>query len=198
MGAFQLRNEIRQSVRDAIRNAAQEARDAAQATREGGQHVRDAEQQVREANQAVRDANASMRGASTPQEHAAAARQLVSAQAELASAQAELASAEAQLETATRAYTVQLPRDFQRAIPTGAVDITVAFFVTCAVMVIGRPIARAVGRRIERGGGAPALSPDATASIKRIEQTMDAMSIEVERISEAQRYMVKLRADSPR
>lgn len=198
MSAFQLRNEIRQSVRDAIRDAAQEARDAAQATREGGQRVRDAERQVRQAEEFVRAANLSMRDASTPKEHAEAARQLVLAKGELAWAQGELASAQAQLEAAARAYTVQLPRDFQRAIPTGAVDITVAFFVTCAVMVIGRPIARAIGRRIERGGGGSALSPDAAASIKRIEQTMDAMSIEVERISEAQRYMVKLRADSAR
>jgi hypothetical protein len=61
-------------------------------------------------------------------------------------------------------------------------------------MVVGWPLARAWGRRLERGGSAAALSPAMGEQLQRIEQAVDAMSLEVERISEAQRYLTKLHA----
>src|SRR5689334_12896266 len=44
-------------------------------------------------------------------------------------------------------------------IPPQAVDIAIGFFVMCAVMIIGWPLARAFGRRLERSGPAAAVSP---------------------------------------
>ena len=79
-------------------------------------------------------------------------------------------------------------------IPPQAVDISIAFFVMCAVMVIGWPLARAFGRRLERSGPAAAVSPAVTEQLQRIEQAVEAMSIEVERISESQRYLAKLQS----
>ena len=88
------------------------------------------------------------------------------------------------------------PRGFDNVIPPQTVDIAVAFFVICAVMVIEWPIARAFGRRLERRGQTAALDAAATGQLQRIEQAVEAMAIEVERISESQRFMAKLQSDS--
>jgi len=77
-------------------------------------------------------------------------------------------------------------------IPPQAVDVAIGFFIMCAVMVIGWPLARAFGRRIERGGPAATVSPAVSEQLQRIEQAVEAMAIEVERVSEAQRYFAKL------
>jgi hypothetical protein len=77
-------------------------------------------------------------------------------------------------------------------IPPQAVDIAIGFFIMCAVMIIGWPLARAFGRRLERSGPAAAVSPAVSEQLQRIEQAVDAMAVEVERISEAQRYFAKL------
>ncbi|PYP81563.1 MAG: hypothetical protein DMD35_00905 [Gemmatimonadetes bacterium] len=77
-------------------------------------------------------------------------------------------------------------------IPPQAVDISYGFFCMVAAIIIGRPLSRAFGRRIERS--APAgLSPALSDQLQRIEQAVDAMALEVERISEAQRYFTKLK-----
>jgi hypothetical protein len=90
--------------------------------------------------------------------------------------------------------TVQRPVFGDNFIPDQAVDIANGFFVMCAVMVVGWPLARAFGRRMERGTQAGAIPPGMTEQLQRIEQAVDAMSIEVERISESQRFLAKLQS----
>ena len=78
-------------------------------------------------------------------------------------------------------------------IPEGVVIISVAFFVMCAVIAIGFPIARAFARRMDRRGAAvPGGDNDTRARLERIEQAVDAIAIEVERVSEGQRFTTKL------
>jgi hypothetical protein len=80
-------------------------------------------------------------------------------------------------------------------IPPQAVDIAMGFFTMCAVIVIGWPLARAFGRRLERrGADVAAVPPVMTEQLQRIEQAVEAMAIEVERISESQRFMAKLQS----
>jgi hypothetical protein len=88
------------------------------------------------------------------------------------------------------------PRAAQNMIPPQAVDISIAFFIMIAVMVVGWPIARAFGRRIERRGQVATLDAGTMEQLQRIEQAVDAMAIEVERISESQRFMAKLQHDT--
>ena len=76
--------------------------------------------------------------------------------------------------------------------PPEVATISIAFFVMCAVIIIGWPLARAFARRMDRRSDATAVTPGVTAQLQRIEQAVDAMSIEVERISESQRFMAKL------
>ena len=78
-------------------------------------------------------------------------------------------------------------------IPEEFVVISIAFFVMCAVIAIGVPIARAFARRMDRRGtGDPQASSDMRSRLERIEQAVDAIAIEVERVSEAQRYSTKI------
>ena len=95
-------------------------------------------------------------------------------------------------------YTVQPSMDMRNVIPPQAVDIAIGFFVTVAVMVVGWPISRALGRRLDRGGSRPSIDGGASEQLMRIEQSVEAIAIEVERISEAQRYMVRLEESSDR
>jgi uncharacterized membrane protein YccC len=80
--------------------------------------------------------------------------------------------------------------------PPQVVDISIAFFIMCAVMVIGWPLSRAFGKRIERRGASATLNAASAEQLQRIERAVDAMSIEIERISESQRFMAKLQSGS--
>lgn len=78
-------------------------------------------------------------------------------------------------------------------IPPRAKDVSVAFFVMFAAIIIALPIMRAIGKRIERGAPAPVAIPaQMQAQIEHLMQSVDAISIEVERISEGQRFATKL------
>ena len=74
------------------------------------------------------------------------------------------------------------------------------FFLMLGALISGTivltPIARAWGRRIENQSKQPAL-PNAQqdARFDRLEQAMDAVAIEVERIAEGQRFVTKLLAE---
>lgn len=81
-------------------------------------------------------------------------------------------------------------------IPPRVLDMGYALFLMIAVVAIGTPIARAFGRRIDRKGDSGALAPASTEQLRRIEQAVEAMAIEVERISESQRFMAKLQNGS--
>lgn len=81
-------------------------------------------------------------------------------------------------------------------IPPGAIEIVQSFFITVAVIALGIPIIRAITRRWERGSTQlPAASPDVIARLERIEQAVEAVAVEVERIAEAQRFSAKLLAE---
>lgn len=80
-------------------------------------------------------------------------------------------------------------------IPPQAVDIVLFFFITVAVIAIGLPIARAIGRRLDRKPYKQTADPGLNAQLQRIENTVESMAIEIERISEAQRYMARLQSE---
>ena len=68
-----------------------------------------------------------------------------------------------------------------------------------AAVVILYPIMRALARRLERGGRSTTIDTGSAERLQRIEQAVDAMAIEIERISEGQRFTTRLltaRADA--
>lgn len=73
--------------------------------------------------------------------------------------------------------------------------VPITLFICMAVASIGIPIARAYARRVEREPSPRDLSPDVTARLERMEQAIDSIAIEVERISEGQRFTTKLLAE---
>lgn len=77
-------------------------------------------------------------------------------------------------------------------IPQQAVDISIAFFLTMAIIIIGLPIARAIARRMDRKSGTPQISTDVSAQLAQLNQSVDAIALEVERITEGQRFTTRL------
>jgi hypothetical protein len=76
--------------------------------------------------------------------------------------------------------------------------IPIVLFICGAVTAIGTPIARAYARRVDRGPAMPHVPMEVTARLERMEQALDSIAIEVERISEAQRFTTKLLAEKSR
>ncbi|HEU4723499.1 MAG TPA: hypothetical protein VFS59_19250 [Gemmatimonadaceae bacterium] len=70
--------------------------------------------------------------------------------------------------------------------------VPIVLFGSIPVMAIGIPIARAYAKRVERGESTAQLSADVTARLERMEQAIDSIAVEVERISEGQRFTTKL------
>lgn len=78
-------------------------------------------------------------------------------------------------------------------IPPQAVDISLAFFFTVAAIIIGLPIARAFARRMDRKGAGTAQIPsEVSAQLAHLSQAIDAIAVEIERISEGQRFTTRL------
>ena len=86
--------------------------------------------------------------------------------------------------------------------PPRVKDVSIAFFVMLAVIIVGLPIMRAIGKRIERGGPVQTqIPPEMQQQMQHLMQSVDAIAIEVERISEGQRFATKMlaerKSDSP-
>jgi hypothetical protein len=94
-----------------------------------------------------------------------------------------------------RTTVIGLPAGFSArdVIPQQAVDISIAFFLTMAFIIVGFPLARAFARRLDRRGSGPAQIPgEITAQLTQLNQAVDAIALEVERISEGQRFTTRL------
>lgn len=75
-------------------------------------------------------------------------------------------------------------------------DIAVVAIVFITMGSVLFPLVRAWSRRIEGRGKSPAaLSPDVAERLERIERAVESIAIEVERISEGQRFVTKVLAD---
>lgn len=69
--------------------------------------------------------------------------------------------------------------------------VPLGFFAMVATIAVGAPLARAFAKRMERDAKTK-IAPEVTSRLERIEQAVDAIAIEVERISEGQRFTTKL------
>jgi hypothetical protein len=73
--------------------------------------------------------------------------------------------------------------------------IPIVMFASGPIIAIGYPIARAYAKRMEQGPKVPAIPSDMAARLERMEQAIDSIAVEVERISEGQRFTTKLLAE---
>ena len=83
-------------------------------------------------------------------------------------------------------------------IPPEAVDISIAFFITCAAVIIGWPLSRAFARRMDRRGASGQVPGDTANQLTQLNQAVDAIAVEVERISEGQRFTSRLLSEQQR
>jgi hypothetical protein len=65
-------------------------------------------------------------------------------------------------------------------------------FACAIILAIGVPLARAYSRRMDAESKNPRLPTEVTDRLERMEQALDSVAIEVERISEGQRFTTKL------
>ena len=95
--------------------------------------------------------------------------------------------------------TVGVPAPLPSPIPPEAENIAFGFFAMFAVIIIGLPLMRAIARRIERGAPQPAQIPaDVRQQLQQLSASVDAIAIEVERISEGQRFTTKMLTERTR
>ncbi len=91
----------------------------------------------------------------------------------------------------------QLPFD-PEAVLRQATPIVGMTLTMVIVIFIGFPIARAFARRMDRRGDAGAVrAADLQPQILQLQESLDAMAVELERISEAQRFQAKLMSERP-
>lgn len=84
---------------------------------------------------------------------------------------------------------------FNEGPPQGVVDISIAFFLTVAAIAIFLPLVRAMARRMDRRSAVNQIPPEVTAQLEHLNHAVDAIAVEVERISEGQRFTTRLLTD---
>ncbi len=70
--------------------------------------------------------------------------------------------------------------------------IPITFFLTTAFVIVAFPLARAKARSLDRGAAQLKVPLELSQRLERIEQAIDSIAVEVERISEGQRFTTKL------
>jgi hypothetical protein len=199
----EVRTDVQNQVREAIRSATNAAREAAQEARAAaGQPLPPPEYVIdvlrgeinaaREQVKVVMEQVAQNQGGTL---EAPLRAQLAQEQARLSGLQAQL---DGQLSSMTSGTSVPTPPMPPSAPSEGGMsenELGAFFFVAAALTVVCFPIARAVARWMDRRTASPANTPESNARLERIEQGIEAVAIEVERISEGQRYNTKLMAE---
>jgi hypothetical protein len=72
------------------------------------------------------------------------------------------------------------------------IAVPLGFFATAIVLAVGVPLARAYSRRMDAQARNPQIPSEVAARLERMEQAIDSVALEVERISEGQRFTTKL------
>lgn len=201
-----------QAARDAAeaaRGAAQAARDAARiAVEQGGatpgmrapREVIDVlNAQIAAEKQTIEGLTNQLTSQTSAAREEAITDQISAAQERLTALQAQLDRALGVVSTAGDAPPPLPPFVFgnQNALPPDIMNIVTTFFVSVVIIAIGLPLVRAWARRMDRKGqvaiaAASAGNPNLEPRLERIEQAVEAIAIEVERVSEGQRFTNKL------
>lgn len=77
-------------------------------------------------------------------------------------------------------------------VPRGAVQMTYALCAAFAFVIVGYPLARAFARWLDRRGNSAQLSSGVQQRLDAMERNIDTVAIELERVSEGQRFTTKL------
>ena len=91
-----------------------------------------------------------------------------------------------------------VPGGTDDGIPPSVENVIGGFFFTVAFIAVGVPVARAFARRLDRSGPkgrAVDVPPDLGERMDRLEHAVDSVAIEVERISEGQRFTTRLMSE---
>lgn len=82
-------------------------------------------------------------------------------------------------------------------IPLEVVEMMKFSLVSIVVIALGIPIVRAISRRFLAPPPPPiAVPPEVALRLERIEQAVDSIAIEVERVAEGQRYTTRLMTEA--
>ena len=84
------------------------------------------------------------------------------------------------------------PWNADNVIPPQVTEILAIVAIGMVAVIMAFPIGRAIARYIDRRGHAPKVPDDVVKRLGSIEQSIDAIAIEVERMSEAHRFTTKL------
>lgn len=89
----------------------------------------------------------------------------------------------------------QIPWNPNDDVPPRAMGLGIAFLVTVAAVLILMPFTRALSRAIDRSKPRSSMPSEVSAQLTQLGQAVDAIALEVERISEGQRFTTKLLAE---
>ena len=189
VGALHLTEAWVQDAREAAREAAQEAaREAQQAAREAQQEAREA---VRRAVEEARAAQGGGGGQGGVVDIAPAPSQVhVMPDGRVVVGHTTVDGSE-MITTTSGTYVPPQPP----VTPEMIRDISYAFFAMIAFIAVGLPLVRLLGRWLNQRPAPAALPPDLGQRLTGIEQAVEAVAIEVERISEGQRFTSRLLSD---
>lgn len=73
--------------------------------------------------------------------------------------------------------------------------VPLGFFLMIVVLAIGVPLARAFARHLDRRRDSAMLPPGVDDRLLQMQHSIDAVAVEIERISEAQRFTTRLLAE---
>ena len=80
-------------------------------------------------------------------------------------------------------------------VPRGAVLMTYAVCASFAFIIVGWPLARAFSRWLDRRGAANSISAAMQQRLDAMDRNIDTVAVELERVSEGQRFTAKLLTD---
>ena len=89
----------------------------------------------------------------------------------------------------------QIPWNPNDDVPPRAMGLGIAFLVTVAAVLILMPFTRALSRAIDRSKQRASVPPELSSQLTQLTQAVDAIALEVERISEGQRFTTRLLAE---
>lgn len=74
--------------------------------------------------------------------------------------------------------------------------VPLAGMTMVVAIAVGRPLVSAWAAKVENQSKRPAIPAEMSTRLERMEQSIDAIAVEVERISEGQRFTTKLLSES--